>query len=92
LGRKEETVENDGKSFSVEKEEDEFIIRGSCSIYNPRFKEVALEECWTGKLLLAESNGEWMRLFRRNQTGKEIPLRIMVNPEEIAEEAKGVGA
>jgi hypothetical protein len=33
-----------------------------------------------------------MRLSRRNQTGKEIPLGIMVNPEEAAKEAKGVEA
>lgn len=92
LGRKEETVENDG-TFSVEKEGDAFIIRGSCSPHEPRrYKDAALEECFTGKLLLAESNGEWMRLFRRNQTGKEIPSRIMVNPEETVGEAKGVGA
>jgi hypothetical protein len=90
--RREETVENDETYFSVEKEGDEFIIRGSCSPHDSRFKEAVLEECWTGKLLVAESYGEWMRLFRRNQTGKEIPSRIMVNLEETAEEAKGVGA
>jgi hypothetical protein len=64
LRRKNETVENDGTPFRVEKKGDEFIIRGNCSPHNFRFKEAVLEECWTGKLLLAESNGEWMRLFR----------------------------
>jgi hypothetical protein len=86
------TVENDGTYFSVEKEGDEFIICGSCSPHKPRFKEAVLEECWIGKLLVAENYGEWMRLFRQNQTRQEIPSRIMVSPEEIAGEAKGVGA
>jgi hypothetical protein len=91
LRRKNETVENDGTPFRVERKGDEFIIRGNCSPHDSRFKEAVLEECWTGKLLLAESNGEWMRLFRWNQTGNEIPSRIMANPKETAEEAKGVG-
>ncbi|PMD55327.1 uncharacterized protein K444DRAFT_667154 [Hyaloscypha bicolor E] len=64
LRRKNETVENDGTPFRVERKGDEFIIRGNCSPHDSRFKEAVLEECWTGKLLLAESNGEWMRLFR----------------------------
>jgi hypothetical protein len=89
LGLKEGTVENDGTAFRVEKEGDEFIIRGSCSPDTSRWKEEVLEECWIGKLLLAESNTDWMRLFRRSRTRKEIPGGIMVNPEE---EAKGVGA
>jgi hypothetical protein len=86
------TEENGEKSFRVEKEGDEYVIRGICCPHTPRVKEAVLEECWTGKILLVESNGEWMRLFRRNKTGKEVPSGIMVNPEETAEEAKGVGA
>jgi hypothetical protein len=82
-------VQNSGTPFSVEKEGDEFIIRGSCSPHAPRWKEAVLEECWTGKLLLAESNGEWMRLFRRNQTRKKTSLGIMVDPEEAAKKTKG---
>jgi hypothetical protein len=61
----------------------------SLSPHALRWKEAVLEECWTGKLLLAESNGEWMRLFHRNQIGKKNHLGIMVSEEEAAKEAKG---
>jgi hypothetical protein len=47
-----------------------------------------LEEYWTGKLLLVESNREWIYLFRRNQTGKKTLLGIMVNPEDTVKEVK----
>ncbi len=51
-----------GTSFRVERVEDKYIVRGI--LHNTiSLDEAALKECWTGRLLLAESDGELMRLF-----------------------------
>jgi hypothetical protein len=49
-------------SFRVEKEGDQYIIRGRCC-HTISLDEATLKECWTGRLLLAESDGELMRLL-----------------------------
>jgi hypothetical protein len=49
-------------SFRVERVEGKYIVRGI--LHNTiSLDEAALKECWTGRLLLAESDGELMRLF-----------------------------
>jgi hypothetical protein len=86
-------------SFRVEKVGDQYIIRGSCCLHHTiSLDEAALKECWTGRFLLAESDGGLIRLFNirlrplqlGKWTGKGSQSKIMVDPTKAWKAGKGL--